>query len=103
MSDASVFGFVCEQVEHATSLSQLEARGTVRLALKAAGIDAKVVSPEQMKVVLGKVMPRELESRGCENPERLCQDIADRMAGRSFAAAGASDSPEAVFARLGGA
>jgi hypothetical protein len=48
-------------------------------------------------------MPRELESRGCENPERLCQDIADRMAGRSFAAAGASDSPEAVFARLGGA
>lgn len=103
MSDASVFGFVCDQVERATSLSQLEARGTVRLALKAAGVDAKSVSAEQMRVVLGKVMPRELDSRGCANAERLCQDIVDRMAGRSFAAPGIGDSPEAVFARLGGA
>lgn len=103
MSDVSVFGFVCDQIERATSLSQLEARGTVRLALKAAGIDAKSVSAEQMKVVLGKVMPRELDSRGCENAERLCSEIVERMAGRSFAAPGAGDSPEAVFARLGGA
>lgn len=103
MSDVSVFGFVCDQIERATSLSQLEARGTVRLALKAAGIDAKSVSAEQMKVVLGKVMPRELDSRGCENAERLCNEIVERMAGRSFAAPGAGDSPEAVFARLGGA
>lgn len=102
VSDASVFSFVCEQVERATSLSQLEARGTVRLALKAAGIDAKNISVEQMKVILDKVMPRELDARGCENGERLCKEIVERMAGRSFAAAGAGDSPEAVFARLGG-
>lgn len=103
MSDVSVFGFVCEQIERATSLSQLEARGTVRLALKAAGMDAKGITAEQMKVVLAKVMPRELDSRGCENAERLCKEIGERMAGRSFAAPGAGDSPEAVFARLGGA
>jgi hypothetical protein len=103
VSDASVFSFVCEQIERATSLSQLEARGTVRLALKAAGIDAKRVSADEMKVVLAKVMPHELDSRGCENGERLCKEIVERMAGRSFAAADTDDSPESVFARLGGA
>jgi len=34
MADSAAFGWVCEQLQRATHLSELEARGTVRLALK---------------------------------------------------------------------
>ena len=40
MADARAFDWVCEEVEKKSSLSRLEARGTVRLALKKAGLDA---------------------------------------------------------------
>jgi hypothetical protein len=93
MAEASAFEFVCAEIEQATSLNALEARGTVRLALKSAGVDARSVSSSQLKVILKK--------RGCEDADNLCKQIATRMAGRSFESAG-PESPEAVFARLGG-
>jgi hypothetical protein len=98
---ATPFDFVCAEIEGATSLNELEARGTVRLALKAAGIDARGASAQQLKVILDKLIPGELKKRGCEDAERICQEIAGRLAGQRFDAA-AGDSPEAVFARLGG-
>ena len=101
MAEASAFEFVCAEIEQATSLNALEARGTVRLALKSAGVDARSVSAAQLKVILDKLIPGELKKRGCEDAENLCKQIATRMAGRSFEAAG-PESPEAVFARLGG-
>jgi hypothetical protein len=102
MADASVFDFVCEELERATSLSLLEARGTVRLALKAAGVEARSVSVAQIRVILDKLIPGELRKRGCDDADSVCRDIGTRLASRSFDAAGAGDSPEAVFARLGG-
>jgi len=101
MADASAFEYVCGEIEQATSLNALEARGTVRLALKSAGVDARSVSAAQLRVILDKLIPGELKKRGCADAENLCKQIATRMAGRSFEAAG-PESPEAVFARLGG-
>lgn len=101
MAEASAFEFVCAEIEQATSLNALEARGTVRLALKSAGVDARSVSAAQLKVILDKLIPGELKKRGCEDADNLCKQIATRMAGRSFEAGG-PESPEAVFARLGG-
>jgi triphosphoribosyl-dephospho-CoA synthetase len=102
MATAAAFDFVCEELERATSLNTLEARGTVRLALKAAGIDAKSASAEQLRVVVTKLLPAELQSRGCSDADRVCREIAERLVTRSFEQPGAADSPEAVFARLGG-
>src|SRR4030095_6644214 len=68
MAHETPFDFVCGQIERATELSTLEARGTVRLALKAAGMDPKSVGASQMRVVLEKVMPGELKNRGCPDP-----------------------------------
>ena len=101
MSESTPFEFVCSEIERATSLTSLEARGTVRIALKAAGIEARTATPAQLHVILEKLIPGELKKRGCEDAESLCKQIAKRMAGRSFDAVGPS-SPEAVFARLGG-
>jgi hypothetical protein len=103
MADSNAFDFVCQELERATSLSLLEARGTLRLALKAAGVDARSVSAAQLRVILDKLIPGELRKRGCEDADGVCRDIAARLASKSFDAAAAADSPEAVFARLGGA
>jgi len=101
MAESAVFEFVCAELERETSLTALETRGTVRLALKGAGIDAKRASPEEMRVVLARVLPGELRSRGCADADRVCATIATRLAAHSFRTDGATESPEAVFARLG--
>lgn len=99
MAESSAFDFVCAELERATSLTQLEARGTVRLALKSAGLDARNVTAAQLGVVLDKKMPGELRGRGCADPERICARIAEQLAAARFTSSG--DSPEAIFSRLG--
>ena len=99
----TVFDFVAEKLEQATDFDKLEARGTVRLALKQSGLDAKSITRDQMKVVLQKVLPGELKTRGIDGPDGVCNGIVQALA--SFAGddgAGAGHSPEAVFQRIGG-
>jgi hypothetical protein len=101
MSESTPFEFVCAEIERATSLTSLEARGTVRIALKTAGIEARTATPAQLKVILEKLIPGELKKRGCEDAEGVCRGINTKLAGQKFDAVG-TESPEAVFARLGG-
>jgi hypothetical protein len=100
MADSPAFEVACEVLERDTSLDRLEARGTVRLALKAAGLDARSVAADQMAVVAANLLPRELQSRGVEGVDRVCAGLRTRLEG--LAPAGGSETPEAVFARLGG-
>jgi hypothetical protein len=101
MADSAAFEWVCGELEDTTSLSGLEARGTVRLALKQAGLEAKRVKVSEMAVVLNKMMPAELVSRGVEDGEGCCAGL---VAGLNAAGLTdeATESPEAVFSRLGG-
>ena len=101
MSESTPFEFVCSEIERATSLTSLEARGTVRIALKAAGIEARTATPAQLKVILDKLIPGELKKRGCEDAEGICKGINTKLTAQRFDAVG-NESPEAVFARLGG-
>ena len=100
MAESEVFDFVCEQLETQTLLDRLEARGTVRITLKQAGLEARSVSVQQMTVAVEKVLPAELESRGVEEGARVCSSIASGLA--SLEIAPSTDTPEAVFERLGG-
>jgi len=102
MAEAEAFDFVCRELEERTSFDRLEARGTVRLALKQAGLDAGGVTPDEMGVVLERVLPAELKSRGVEDPESVCRAIAPGLGGLATDGA-AADTPDAVFRRLGGA
>jgi hypothetical protein len=100
MPDSSAFEFACGQLEVRTSLDRLAARGTVRIALKQAGLEARNVTPEQMAVVVKKILPAELGSRGIDGAEEVCASI---LAGLSGVARGPeSETPDAVFKRLGG-
>jgi len=52
MADSAAFTHICDALESETSFSRIEARGTIRLALKSAGLAANSVTPEQIKVVV---------------------------------------------------
>jgi hypothetical protein len=102
MADGNVFDWTCDALESATSLDRLEARGTLRLALKASGLDARNVTSEQLQTVIMRVMPSELEARGVADAASVCAGMARDLARQDFQTAGGGDSPENIFARLGG-
>jgi hypothetical protein len=100
MADAEAFDFVCSQLETRTSLDRLAARGTVRIALKQAGFDARSVAPEQMAVVVEKVLPAELSARSVADAGPICAGIASKA--RRLASSAGAETPDSVFRRLGG-
>lgn len=100
MTDTRAFDFVCNQLEAGTSLGRLEARGTVRLAVKQAGLEARGVTPDQMAVVVARILPEELASRGVEDSAGLCASIGAGL--QDLEAGPVGETPDAVFQRLGG-
>jgi hypothetical protein len=100
MADSEVFDFVCEQLEQCTNFDRLEARGTVRIALKKAGVEVRTVNIEQMIVVVTKLLSKQLESCGVEDGRVHCDAILEQLAKLEVVATG--DAPEDVFERLGG-
>ena len=99
----TIFDFVAQKLEQGTDFDKLEARGTIRLALKQAGLEAKTVACDQMAVVLDKVLPGELKARGVDEPEAICEAIARDLKSFDGGAKVSDDqSPEAVFKRIGG-
>lgn len=100
---ATIFDFVAGELEARSDLVVLEARGTVRLALKAAGLTPQSVTREQMGVVLQKVLPGELVSRGVSDARALCGALAAALQQAELASSeGAATAPEEVFRRLAG-
>jgi predicted amidophosphoribosyltransferase len=101
MAESAAFEAACTCLEQSGSLDRLAARGTIRLALKQAGLEPKTVTARQLDVVLTKLLPTELTSRGITAPEELVARISKALAGLD-AGARAADTPEAIFARLAG-
>ena len=100
MAASEAFERVCEQLEVKSSLDRLATRGTIRLILKHAGLEARTVTSSQVSAVVSKLLPAELTSRGVEDAEAICSVLASTLAGMKDEPAG--DSPESVFERLGG-
>lgn len=99
MAESEVFDVVCELLEGLTVLDRLEARGTVRIALKASGLEPRSVTAEQMSVVVTRVLVKELLDRGIDDGEAQCRAIDEQL---DLLESGPTvDTPEAVFERLG--
>jgi len=99
VANESTFDFLCSELENATALDRLEARGTVRIAIKQAGLDPHAATPRELAVVVEKVLPAELVNRGIENADSVCSTLAKQVGVRE--ADDARETPEAIFARLG--
>ena len=103
MATNHLFELVAEAMEAESSLSRLEARGTLRIALKVAGLDADDVQPDQMLVVLERVLPKELAARRIDAPESLCSSLVRAVNGaHQGGAIPRSEMPEDVFRRTRG-
>jgi hypothetical protein len=101
MAESRVFDWVCENLAATTQFSAIEARGTVRIALKKSGLDTASLTAAQMHVVVKRVMPDELRRRGVEDSQERCDALAIALHDQSFGAEEpVRDSPEAVFARI---
>jgi hypothetical protein len=101
MATSTAFEWFCEKLEKTTSLDRLAARGTVRIALKQAGLGAKSVTGDQLTVVLERVLPGVLTGRGIEGADSVCQQVAARLDEIPAAPSGRETS-EDVFERLVG-
>jgi len=91
-----------ERLETHSDLDKLEARGTLRIALRTAGLDANALSIAQLEVVMDKIMPGELERRGVWKPESVCSAVMTDVKQRAGDPKDAPEAgPEPVFRRLG--
>jgi len=96
---STLFDFISGEIERRTDLARLEARGTVRLALKEAGFEADAITAREMSVVLEKIMPGSLVSRGVSDAESVCSALAASRGGLNGAGEGQGNAtPERLFA-----
>jgi len=101
MANVTVFDWICGELERLTSLDTLEARGTVRISLKEAGLEARSVGPVQLSVVVGRVLGGELRARGIEDADEVCEYLVTGL--KSLEPESTSgETPEEIFKRLGG-
>ena len=97
MPDSQVFDRTCELVAERARLSPLEARATVREALRTANLSPRTVGRDEMILAVQICLQRELTSRGIEAAERTCSEVAAGL--ERFESSEAS--PYEVFAKLG--
>lgn len=102
MAESRAFDFLCDALERETSLDRLAARGTVRIALKEAGLEARTAQATQLLVVVEKLLPGELTNRGVADAAAVCARLRQGLAGLGDEGGAAAETPDAVFARLGG-
>jgi hypothetical protein len=101
MADEALFDAVADALQQRAGMQSLAARGTLRIALKGAGLDSKAITGAQMVVVIERMLPEELESRGVQDVGGVCAALVDAARAASSAGAGAAGaSPEDVFRRI---
>jgi hypothetical protein len=97
MADSAAFDLACDLLRRHTTFSEIEARGTVRLALKSMGQNAKTVGKAEMMRTVGSALQRELAARRVADAAGVCRKLLDGLA----AFDSAEQSPYEIFSRLG--
>jgi hypothetical protein len=99
--DATLFDFAAERLEQHAGIDRLEARGTLRIALKAAGLEPKNLTRIELRVVFEKLMPGELGSRDVSDVPGVCAAVlADLEAAYPAEGDAGATSPDEIFRRL---
>jgi hypothetical protein len=97
-----LFDLAAEKLERTTDMDRLAARGTLRIALKEAGLDAHKLTLPQLRAVFERLMPKELDARGVSDAAATSEAAMNEIARSADAIDIASSaSPDDVFKRLG--
>jgi hypothetical protein len=98
---STVFEWACGQLDMLTTMSRLQARGTLRLALGNAGCDIETLTGRQLRVVAMKLLAKELRARAIADADGVCTELmkipAEVEAGAGLLHPTAAD----IFKRLG--
>jgi hypothetical protein len=97
MADSAAFDLVCDLLRQHTTFSEIEARGTVRLALKALGQNPKTVGRSEIMHAVGSTLQPELTARSVADAAAVCRKLLDGLA----ALDPKEQSPYEIFSRLG--
>ena len=99
----NLFDVAAERLEHHTGFSRIESRGTLRIALKSAGLEPKSLTIDELRVVFEKLMPGELEHRGVSDATSVCGAVIGDLANSPTPTDGdAAGDVDGIFRRLGG-
>lgn len=79
MRESPAFSWLGDALEKRTSLTRIEARGTVRLVLKDAGLEPSTVNAAQLGVVIARLLPTALEKRGVGDASELCEMLGQEL------------------------
>lgn len=102
MNTSPAFEWLSAELPLCTPLSSLQARGTVRLMLQDAGIDPRGLRKDQLLVLLRRQLPLELRKRRIQAHPNLGDELVARLRRTNLSEPTQADTPETVFARLGG-
>jgi hypothetical protein len=99
----SLFDIAAASLERRADMDRLAARGTLRIAVKEAGLDAQKLTVSLLRVIFEKLMPKELEARGVSDAAAVCTATMDEIArSANTIHTESSASPDDIFKRLGG-
>jgi hypothetical protein len=70
------------------------------LALKEVGLEPRTLTKVEAQVLLAKVLPYELGTRGVSNAAQLCEQLATALKATTFEGT-TTEAAESIFARLG--
>jgi hypothetical protein len=98
--DSDTFTIVADQLCELSELDRLEARGTLRIALKKAGVDAKSFGLDELAAAFKEIMPGELAARGCADSGAILDAIMQSLKGGTLESA--ARSSDEIMRRLGG-
>lgn len=97
----SLFDFVAGLLEERTNLDMLEARGTLRITLKAAGLEARGLERQALLAAIERLLPAQLASRAVPDPDGVCAQLAGDIRRAAAFEDRPERSPEDIFRRLG--
>lgn len=96
--ETQAFQLAADRLSEWTFLDTLAARGTIRILLREAGLEAGSVRAVQLAVVVRRLLPGALRARRVADVE----DVSARVAGELDALGDGADrdTPERIFARM---
>ncbi len=100
MSASLAFETVRTELERSAGMDAWAARGAVQLSLMDAGIEASQVTAAQMRVVVDRLLPKQLASQKVAEIRGVCERIHQALA--LLVDEPKRDSAERVFQRLAG-
>ena len=98
--ESPAFTLVCDELEGASGLTRLQARGTVRILLRDAGLEAHTVTMQQLAVVIDRLLADALRRRGVAEANEVCGKLKARLKSGGTPSRPEHESPEEILRRF---